>query len=157
MIYHVLVLKYSTHAENPIQLSNDFSWARVPETKLKIRKKINFLEVLNKPIFQSFSKISLKKKVVVFSHRPLSITLKFSDHTWHFPIVWKQESFCTYCIHHIKDQIACTKKWKLRPRLLQNYHCNTISCGLLNHLWCCWNIITWNSMQIQISSERETR
>ena len=70
------------------------SWSRRPKTILEIRKKFTFLSVINNPMIYKFFKdfTNLKKKTnmaVVFSFRAFPNILKYRDHQWDLPAIWK--------------------------------------------------------------------
>ena len=80
------------------------SWLRKAETKLGVRKETTCLVAINKLIIQKFFKDSTKgrkktNRVATFSCRPLSNILKYRDHKWDLPIIWKTRFFQT----HVKD------------------------------------------------------
>ena len=74
------------------------SWSIRPKTLLEIRKKTTFLQVINNPIicksFKDFTNHRKKtNRAVVFSSRPFPNILKYRDHQWGLPIIWKTRCF----------------------------------------------------------------
>ena len=61
------------------------SWQKRPETILEIWKKSTFFEMINKAY-----------RVVVFSCRPLPNILKYRDHRWELPTIWKKRFLQTH-------------------------------------------------------------
>ena len=73
------------------------SWSWRPEAILEIRKEATILEVINKPIIYKFFKGFTNRRketnrAVVFSQRPLPSILKYRDHRWNLPTIWKTRS-----------------------------------------------------------------
>ena len=81
------------------------SWSRRPKTILEMRKKVTFFQVINNPITYKFLQQTIiynnhifkeftnhRKKTnmaVVFSCRPFPNILKYGDHWWNLPTIWK--------------------------------------------------------------------
>ena len=70
------------------------SWSRSPKTILEIRKKAAFLYGINNPnIYKFFKDFTNHKKktnrAVVLSCRLFSNILKYWNHLWNFPNIWK--------------------------------------------------------------------
>ena len=87
-----------------------YSWSRRPVTLLEIREKATFLEGINNLIMYKFLKdfSNQRKKtnqMLVFSHIPLPILLKYRDHRWDLLAVYKIRFLQTYW----RFQLACMK------------------------------------------------
>ena len=70
------------------------SWSKRPKTILGIRKKTTFRQKINNPIIYKFFKDFTNhwkktNKVVIFSCRPFPNILKYRDHQWNLPRIWK--------------------------------------------------------------------
>ena len=70
------------------------SWSRRRKIILEIRKKATFLWVINNPIIYKFFKdVTNHRKetnrAVVFNCRPFPNILKYRDHRWDLPTIWK--------------------------------------------------------------------
>ena len=66
------------------------SWLRRPKTTLEIRKRPHFSMWSTTPLFTGFSKTN---RVKVFSSRPFHNILKYRDHQWNIPTIWKTGSW----------------------------------------------------------------
>ena len=100
-------------------------WMRRPEVILEIRKKAEFLKVINNLIIYKFFKefINHKKKTnraVVFSCRYFPSIFKYCDRRLNFPKI-KRSRFIQTQIEEFSWYI-----WKFRFTVLQNYHWNTM-------------------------------
>ena len=74
------------------------SRSRRPRTILEIRKKATFFYVINNPIIYKFFKdfTNYRKKTdraVVFSWRSFPNILKYRDHWWNLPAIWRKRLF----------------------------------------------------------------
>ena len=97
------IKSYSSSSPRPVKSSSILirhncqkicSWSRRPWTILEIWKKATFLYVLNNPsiykFFKDFTNHRKRAKMtVVFSSRPFLNILKYRNHWWDFPTIWK--------------------------------------------------------------------
>ena len=115
------------------------SWSRRPKTILEIRKKATFLWVIKKPIiyykfFEDFTNHKEKiNRVVIFSSRPFPNILKYKDHRWHLPAIWKTRLFSDI---YQRVQLVCLKA-KAHSFLEPPLEYNQEQTPLMNHglLW----------------------
>ena len=73
------------------------SWSRWPKTILEIRKKITFLLVINNSIICKFftNHRKMTNRAVVYTCRHFLTILKYWDHQWNLPTIWKTRLFQT--------------------------------------------------------------
>ena len=94
---------HSSSSPGPVKNPSNFiryicekicSWSRRPKTILEIRKKATFHLVINNPIIYKLVKDfpnhrKKTKRPAVFSCGPFPNILKYWDHWWNLPTIWK--------------------------------------------------------------------